>query len=270
MWTAPKQIQPGDLLFFYFMTPRKAIQFVARAATYPVFDPKIRVNSINHVDPNQWWVEPTPMHAITPVSFQELRSFMGGHLILKGKPSHYLPPLVVTRIMKRVGVETADAETRLVLKRPVGAPELPDPARVGLDRWRRMADGPLKLEAQVEQYVVEPLLRLALPRGRGVSWKKAPHIAGGIPDYAVLNGDAPTGVVEVKLGVRVPKRGDWSNSPDFIQVMKYSHTMCVPAVLVDSNKIFLIPRGASSPAQVIQRSKATGEDLRTVGRHLTT
>jgi len=35
IWTGSKQTQPGDLLFFYFVAPRKAIHFAARAASYP-------------------------------------------------------------------------------------------------------------------------------------------------------------------------------------------------------------------------------------------
>ena len=34
IWTGPRQAQPGDLLFFYFIAPRKAIHFVARAAAH--------------------------------------------------------------------------------------------------------------------------------------------------------------------------------------------------------------------------------------------
>jgi hypothetical protein len=34
VWTSAKQVQPGDLLFFYFLSPMKKIRFVARAASF--------------------------------------------------------------------------------------------------------------------------------------------------------------------------------------------------------------------------------------------
>jgi type I restriction enzyme R subunit len=51
IWTGSKQTQPGDLLFFYFVAPRKAIHFAARAASYPLFDSKIGVNAKAVGDP---------------------------------------------------------------------------------------------------------------------------------------------------------------------------------------------------------------------------
>ena len=53
LWTAPRQAQPGDLLFFYFIDPIKAVHFAARAASYPFFDPSIEVNAMRAVDANR-------------------------------------------------------------------------------------------------------------------------------------------------------------------------------------------------------------------------
>lgn len=228
LWTGPKQVQPGDLLFFYFMAPTKAIRFIARAATYPIFDPHEGVNSVKPVDPNQWWLTHTPLVPVAPVPFAFLQRLHGGYLNLRGKPSHYLPPEVVTELLQEARpVEPASPLDRAVPQVPVGDPLLPDPSEVPRRAWAAMADGPLKLERQVEQYVVEPLLRLALPADKDVSWQKAYRLKGGVPDYVVLRCGTPCGVVEVKLGVREPFDGDWSTSPDFRQVIRYAELLDV-------------------------------------------
>ena len=271
LWTAPRQAQPGDLLFFYFVDPRKAIYFAARAASYPFFDPSIGVNAVREVNANQWWVEHTPLVELTPVSMSELREMMGGHLILRGRPTHYLPPAVAREILRRArkGRRHSEADAA-VLQQPVGSAELPDPARPSLPAWRGMADGALLLESQVEQYVVEPLLRLVLPERATLRWQKAYRLeSGGVPDYVIFDSDGPTSVIEVKLGVRVPRNGDWSRSPDFDQVSRYARELDVPAALIDSNRIFLIQRGATAPLAIIERRHASDAALKAIGTHLT-
>jgi len=270
IWTGSKQTQPGDLLFFYFVAPRKAIHFAARAASYPLFDSKIGVNAKKPVDPNQWWVTYTPQIEVTPVSFAALNGLMDGYLNLRGKPSHYLPPAVARGILDLVVDPDRMTETaRLVFQMPVGSADLPDPAQVRLADWKKMADGPLKVERQVEQYVVEPLLRLSLPKRRSVRWQKQYRLKSGIADYVVLESDTPRSVIEVKLGVRTPRAGDWSQSPDFQQVLRYARELNVAAALIDCNRIFLIAPGASTPTVTIERDRATGDDLCDIGRHLT-
>ncbi len=66
LWTSPKQVQPGDLLFFYFISPIKAVHFAARAASYPFFDSSITVNAYKKVSDHQWWVRYTPMVPVEP------------------------------------------------------------------------------------------------------------------------------------------------------------------------------------------------------------
>jgi hypothetical protein len=111
-------------------------------------------------------------------------------------------------------MESAGAEAPWT--RPSG---FSDPAQVRLADWKKMADGPLKVERQVEQYVVEPLLRLSLPKRRSVRCQKQYRLKSGIADYVLLESDTPRSVIEVKLGVRTPRAGDWSQSPDFQQVL---------------------------------------------------
>jgi hypothetical protein len=270
IWTGSKQTQPGDLLFFYFLAPRKAIHFAARAAAYPFFDSKIGIESLTPVDPNKWWVKYTPLIKVTPVSFAEIKRLMDRHLILHGESGRYLRPSVVRGILDRAVDRDRMTETDLlVFQEPVGSVDLPDPAQVRLADWKEMADGPLKLEPQVEQYVVEPLLRLALPKRRSVSWQRQYKLKSGIADYVVLESGSPRSVIEVKVGVSTPRDGDWSQSSDFKQVLKYARELDVPAALIDCNKISLIAPGASAPTVTIERDRATADDLRDIGRHLT-
>lgn len=269
LWTGPKQVQPGDLLFFYFMAPRKAVHFVARAATHPIFDPHEGVNSVRPVDPNQWWLIHTPLVPVSPVPFASLQRLHDGYLNLRGKPSHYLSPEVVTGLLEEARPTGPASRLDLaVLQVPVGDPSLPEPEGISRSQWAAMADGPMKLERQVEQYVVEPLLRLALPATGAITWQKAYRVKAGVPDYVVLRDGAPCGVAEVKLGVREPLDGDWRTSPDFRQLMRYVEVLGVPGALVDSSRIFLVERGASAPSVTVLRRSATDRDLRLIGEHL--
>ncbi len=156
-----------------------------------------------------------------------------------------------------------------VLQKPVGDPRFPSPSRMGLPRWRSLSEGPLKLERQVEEYIVEPLLRLALTGIPGISWRRAVRLAGGVPDYVVYSRDQPTCAVEVKVGVReVPGRRTWTASPDFQQVRRYASELAVPAALIDSNRIFLFAAGGREPRQIVRRQDCTPSELKDIGRHL--
>lgn len=44
IWTAPSRARPGDVLFFYFVAPRKQIEFVARQNRLTVKD-RIRLTA---------------------------------------------------------------------------------------------------------------------------------------------------------------------------------------------------------------------------------
>lgn len=273
VWTAPSQARAGDLLLFYFMAPVKEIRFAARASSNPFFNSALGVNAERAVDPHQWWITHTPLHEVPPISFNELSEALGGHLVLKGKPRHYLPPAVIehlaTAMAERNGGAGLDAALAQVLQTPVGDPDLPDPATVSLDSWTRMADGALKLERQVEQYVVEPLLRMALTAEVGLEWKQAYRIPGaGIADYAILRDGVPTGVVEVKLGIAEPGNARWADSSEFAQVKRYMDRLQVPGMLVDSRRAHLIHLGASAPTRSIDRITGTAQDLTAIARHL--
>ena len=267
-WTGPKQVQLGDLLFFYFKAPHKSVQFAARATSIPFFDAEIGVNAVRSVDPNQWWIEHSPLVELDPIPFKDLHRTMGGFLNLRGKPSHYLAPEVVQQILNRIPERNRSSGTDpMVRMRPVGSANLPDPAVGNLDRWTSMSGGLLKLASQVVQYVVEPLMRLALQTQGSFQSHKAFRTTVGVPDYVVLEGAITRSVVEVKVGVRVPRNGDWGRSPDFEQVRRYADHLAVPSMLIDSNRAFLIDRDAPAPESVVERRHVTQENFREIGGH---
>ena len=106
LWTGPKQVQPGDLLFFYFVAPTKAIQFIARAATYPIFDPHEGVNSDKPVDPNQWWLTHTPFVPVAPVRLSVMTGCPNLSLSLTPirRATKSVPPPGATPTSKRKGL----------------------------------------------------------------------------------------------------------------------------------------------------------------------
>lgn len=271
IWTAPPQAVPGDLLLFYFMAPMKQVRFVARVGCHPYFDPSIGVNAVRAVDANQWWVTFTPLIEVCPVSFGELNEAWGGGLVLRGKPRHYLTPKVIAALSSIMLGDPTDVATPGlidVLRVPVGNAELPNPSRVGLRGWSEIAPGVLKLESQVEEYVVDPLLRLAL-RGRRTRVRRQFRIPGaGISDHAVTRNGSPTAVIEAKVAVAEPRTLDWTSSPHFQQLMRYCHALGVPGMLIDSKRMFLVDLDASKPKRIIERRSATVADVKRIGAHL--
>ena len=272
-WTGPSQAQRGDLLFFYFMSPMKEIRFVARVTGNPMYDADVAVNANKEISKHQWWIAHTPMLEVPPVTFKELNEEMGGNLILKGKPSHYLSPKVVLGLLGRMSSgdssRTLGADASKVLQVPVGDPALPNPDEVDLLGWRKMSDGPLKLEAQVEEYVVNPLLRMVTACRSDLTVDRQQKIAGaGVPDYTISVAGEATCVVEAKTSIKVGRDTDWSESPDFQQVQKYMKALQVPGMLIDSKNIFLVEIGAAAPSRVVNRISATSADVEAIAAHV--
>jgi hypothetical protein len=266
-WTCPRQIMRGDLVFIYFMAPRSAVHFAARALYPPVYDPSIEVNAERQIDPHQWWTELSPLVEVQPVSYSILRALHGGHLNLRGKPTNYLKPAIVERMIAEFG--DLDDEQRLVLQKPVGAPELPsEPELMQLEDLRRLPSGALRLESMVEEYVVAPLTRMCFPESENNTVVPQVKVEGaGVVDYAVYHHDQMRGVIEVKLGVRRSLDGGLRDSPDLAQAVRYATAADVPAMLIDSNEIFLIDRGSSEPSRSLDRQRLTTENLAAITDH---
>jgi predicted RNA-binding protein with PUA-like domain len=264
IWTGSKQTQPGDLLLFYFMHPTKEVRFIARALDYPYFDVAM-VNANRDVDDRQWWVTHSPLIKLArPIPFRDLSEALNGHLILRGKPSHYLPPSAVRKLLG------SPPDHQGAYQMPTGNPTLPDPSRVRLAGWNRIADGALTNERMVEEHIVKPLLRLALA-GTGAMCKGQVRLdSRGIPDFVIYRREVPTAIVEAKLAIPLPHGGSWGDTKEAAQAARYSSELGVPAMLIDSNRVVLLKSGQVSPTKGndIQRGTVTLATLDRIREHL--
>ena len=50
IWTCSPRVQQGDTLLIYYVSPKKAVHFIARAAFSPFWDTEIGVNTVGEVN----------------------------------------------------------------------------------------------------------------------------------------------------------------------------------------------------------------------------
>jgi hypothetical protein len=87
-------------------------------------------------------------------------------------------------------------------------------------------------------------------------------------DFAIVDGERPTAVVEVKVKVRVPVGSNWQASPDFLQVVEYARRLGVPGLLVDVNNVYVVSPERTSVSQVFDRRSISEEQIKQIGNHL--
>jgi|GEM_PF-1435829 len=267
MWTASKNVVMGDLVLVYFMAPRKAVHFVARAASSGFFHDDIEVNSDREVGTAQQWTYLTPLVEIEPIAFARLQSVHHGHLILKGRSGKYLRPEVIDEL-HFVAKDPADqALVDAITAVPVGLADLPRPDETTLEQWRQIAGGALRLEADVTRHIVEPLLRHLLG-GTGVTWQLEYPVRSGRVDLAVLDDGRPVASIEVKLAMPVLAGGAWSSGRPAQQLRRYTDELGTPGVLIDANRVLLFAVGADEPCAEIDRRTASQAELDQIRAHL--
>ena len=262
-WTAAKQTLVGDLVLVYFMAPRKAVHFVARAASNAFFSREIAVNAEGPVADEQRWAYLTPLIEIEPIPFKSLQAAAGGHLILKGHSGKYLRPDTLEALTIRPKDPEDQAELDRIWKIPVGLADLPRPENVNLKAWRMIAPGALPLESHVSSHIVEPLLRLLLGE-TSLTWSRERRVRRGSVDFVVLDQGAPTVAIEVKLATVEPPGGDWSKSRDFNQLRRYMDELAVPGILVDAHRVLLVEHSTDQPYRDIARRSASGEEIEAI------
>lgn len=268
LWTAAKQTEVGDLVFCYFISPHKAAHFVARTASRAFFDREIGVNADKQVADAQWWSFLTTPIEIEPIPVAVLRDCADGFLPLRGRSGVYLRPEVVAALPVVARNPEDAAELMRVLRTPVGNADLPDPANMSPHEWKAIASGAMKLEKHVEQYIVEPMLRLALESEPSLTHQRSYRIGAKIADYIVSGPEGPRCVVEVKLALREHPDGIWEHSPDFLQVRGYADSLNTGSILIDANRICLIDHQAPAPWRIIDRRHATPTDLADIVTHM--
>lgn len=254
LWTAAKQTEPGDLLLVYFMAPRKAACFVARAQSEAFYSADIGVNSVGSPSDHQWWVHHTPLIPIDPISFSELRDAVGGHLVLRGRSGKFLRPEVIDgltfKALDPVDQTALDRDTQ----RPTGRADLPDPDQMSVAEIAGVAPGALRLESDVSTYLVQPTLRHVLA-GSGLTVQAEFPIGRKRADFVVLDGDEPKCVIEVKLRAIAPND---PSSPDVAQAVGYATALGCAAILVDVSEFHLIDGGQDHVAFSGERQHLAG------------
>lgn len=133
--------------------------------------------------------------------------------------------------------------------------------------WAEIAAGAFPLEAQVSSHLVVPLLDHVL-HGTALSHRREYRAGRGSVDFAVLNGEQPVSVVEVKLTINAPASGDWSTSKDFQQLLAYMNTLGVPGALIDTHRVLLVHCDATQPHEDIARRSITSRQLQIIAEHL--
>lgn len=266
-WTAAKQTEPGDLLLFYFKTPRKAVHFVARAADHAYFE------DIGETDQGwsgrQWWTHIAPMVEVEPVALADVIDVIGDTVML-GRSGRYVRPEHAAKLaplLKARRAEDSDLIARIV-QPVVGRSSHPDPADLTLDQWRQLAAGSLRLEADVERLIVEPLLRFALANEPNKGFAKAYRAGRRVVDYVIHDESGPVCAVEVKLRVRRSRTAPWTSCKDFEQAADYGRRLSVPAILIDAFDIHLIRPGDDEPHATLKRSVFLEYDLDTLRDHV--
>lgn len=266
-WTVAKQTEPGDLLFFYFSKPLKAIHFVARAVDHAYFEDI--GNTGERWSGRQWWTHLTPMVEIEPIELAELQR-VTGDMVMLGRSGRYLRPEHAAQLaaLARSRVPDDASIHSRILQPVVGRADHPDPHTLDLHQWRQLPAGTLTLEADVERLIVEPLLRFALDEQADASLSKAHRVGPRIVDYVVLQDSRPACAIEVKLRVRRSRTAPWAQCKDFLQAADYGNRLSVPAILIDAFDIHLIPAGAPEPSRSFSRAVLLHEDLAVLRQHI--
>ena len=265
-WTTASQTQIGDLALFYFISPRKSVNFVARAASDAYFSRDVDVDADRSVSSVQWWADFTTPIEIEPIPVATLRDAAGGYLPLRGRSGHFLNPSLVEQLNFVAKNPNQQTELERLFVTPIGRADLPNPQTMTVAAWREIAAGALRLESDVSTYLVEPLLRTVL-RDTSLTIKREYPVGRGWADFVILNGETVIHVIEVKKVIRGLQNGA-ETSGDLKQLLRYMHRLDVPGTLFDSHRLFLVARGSAVPHRHVERISSDDDDIRSLRAHI--
>jgi hypothetical protein len=266
LWTGAKQTQAGDLVLLYFIDARKAVHFVARAASAAFYTSDLEVTADGRAADQQWWVFLTPLIEVVPIKFADIGAACHGQLNLKGRSGKFLRPEVIEALNFTAADPEQQPEVDRVCRTPVGRADLPDPDMMSWRAVRELAGGALRLESEVSRYIVEPLLRECLRGESDLKFVAEYPIGKQRADYAVLKRNEPTCIVEVKLSIN--ERRAWTHSPDLRQAIGYAEKLSCRAVLIDASRIVLVDAGATEPRRVLRRRSLDQDGMDEIAEHL--
>ena len=270
-WTAASNTLRGDLLLIYFIKPRKAVHFIARAASDAHFvREEVDAASAGEAQfsPTQWWVDTTPLVKIEPIPLERLLDSTGGGLVLNSRSGIFMDPRAITRLEFRAQDLAQQGEVERIAATPTGLADLPSPTTMTFDEWRDIASGALKLEAHVSSHIVEPLLRWLIP-DQDMTFVREYRIGKRLADFVVLDRDRnPIHVIEVKKRIKSAHGQRWEDTPDFAQVRWYADRLKVAATLIDSQRLMLVDHRGGEPTRIFTRRDLATEDLASLRTHM--
>lgn len=251
-WNGSPHTEEDDLLFFYYTAPRGAVCFVARADRDPYYE--AHVDSRAEISPGQWCFGLKSMVEIEPITFKELCAICGETLILKGQSGKKLTAAMANALLSRIKIRhPPDSDIRDDIMQPVVNHALPQPGAMTLDDLRDLASGHLNLEKEVEEYVVDPLLRLAGLAEAPYRIERQVRVGRGLADRVVYHGDTAVCVIEVKRRLHLDRNRDWATCIDLGQVEGYATMLSADFMLVDVDRIACFKAGDKTPSVEFDR-----------------
>jgi hypothetical protein len=251
-WNGSAHTEEDDLLFFYYTAPRGAVYFVARADRDPYYQTHADTNA--GISPGQWWFGLKSMVEIEPIGFKELCAICGETLILKGQSGKKLTAAMANALLLRIKIKhPPDSDIRNDIMQPVVNHALPQPGAMILDDLRGLASGHLNLERDVEEYIVDPILRLAGLDKTPYHVERQVRVGRGFADRVVYHGDKAVCVIEVKRRLHLDRNSDWATCIDLEQVERYATMLSADFMLVDVDRIACFKAGDKTPSVEFDR-----------------
>ncbi|MFO0628982.1 MAG: hypothetical protein U0325_25635 [Polyangiales bacterium] len=251
-WNGSPHTEKDDLLFFYYTAPRGAVCFVARADRDPYYQANASTSA--DISPGQWWFGLKSMMEIEPITFKELCAICGETLILKGQSGKKLTAAMANALLSRINIKhPPDSDIRTDIMQPVVNHALPQPGAMSLDDLRDLASGHLNLEKDVEEYIVDPLLRLAGLNEAPYRIERQVRVGRGLADRVVYDGDKAVCVIEVKRRLHLDQNSDWATCIDLEQVAGYATRLSSDFMLVDVDRIACFKAGNKDPSVEFDR-----------------
>jgi hypothetical protein len=238
----------------------KEVRYAARVASHPYFDPQIVAEADTPLAAQQWWAWLTPLEEVGPVPLATLQEIAGEELVGKVHGGTYLRPEVSNALVGLVssGSGPGDGAYRDQICRRLGHRDgLPDPATMGWEEWKNVPAQQLRLEADVERYVAEPLLRRVVAVITGASLVRQKKLTRLVPDYAVEVDGQVVLVVEVKQRITRRRGQDWDDVVEAEQLRRYMRARNCPGVLIDAHEVHLFGSAAGDPDVSVQRASAS-------------
>jgi hypothetical protein len=266
LWDGSPHTEAHDLVFIYYTAPHSAIHFVARAACDPFYDTSIRPRA--EIARGQWWFGMKSLVEVEPITFKELCEVCGETLNLKGQSGKMLSAAAANKLLARMKVRyPTDAATRDDLVQPVADHTRPSPAQIGVDELRALVPGTFALEREVEDFIVDPLLRLAGLHAEPHRIERQVRVGRGLADRVVYRDAKPTCVIEVKRRMHLDRTRDWSNCADVTQASGYASRLGTRFMLIDVDLVACFEAGAEVPSLVLDRRELTADGIARIRSH---